>query len=114
MAISGPCVVAKAGRTAFKISTSGLADSSLIQKAHSSASTATQVTPRTRRKLPPRTASVMPVVSVKVLSRAREDELLHIGRAFQGAFGIVEQHLGLLLVGREQENDSSLTVLACL
>ena len=64
MAISGPWIVARAGRTAFNISTSGLAESSLIQNAHSSARTATQVMPRTRRKLPPRTASVMPVVSV--------------------------------------------------
>ena len=66
MAISGPCVVAKAGRTAFNISTSGFALSSLIQKAHSSPNAATHVMPRTRRNDAGRTSSVMRVVSVSV------------------------------------------------
>ena len=57
MMIRGPPVVARLGRTALRISLSGLRPaSSVCQKAASVAITATQVTPRSRRNDAARTS----------------------------------------------------------
>jgi hypothetical protein len=64
--ISGPPVVASDGRAAVKISTSALATSSLIQNAHSEATTATHVRARIRRKCAARTSMPIPLLKRSV------------------------------------------------
>src|SRR3984957_10920514 len=66
MAINGPPVVASDGLSAFKISLSGFALSSLRQKAISSAIAATAVKPRMVRNEAGRTDISIPVVRLRV------------------------------------------------
>src|SRR6516164_1650700 len=100
MATNGPPVVAREGRAAFRISTSGFALSSDFQKAHSSAKTATHVAPLILLNDAERTSRVMPVVSVSSSRFLSAMSCLSSG-ADSSSLGVFQQDLRLANIGRD-------------